>query len=203
LNRLVDHAAYRSDYQRALTGIRGVAALWVLLYHAWVYSTPRLIQFELAGIQFDITPLFSTGFVGVDLFFVLSAYLLGTRYFRWIEGRAPRPVLQQYFMRRVARVYPAYLLQLFLLLLLAATTSLYTMPGGAALLAHLFFYFNLPPPLDQSTERCVVDIANRVLFLSFTAITDTAAPGTSHPVAHRGRYWRGDRLSLLGIRAFS
>jgi peptidoglycan/LPS O-acetylase OafA/YrhL len=145
LNQLVDHAAYRSDYQRALTGIRGVAALWVLLYHAWVYSTPRLIQFELAGIQFDITPLFSTGFVGVDLFFVLSAYLLGTRYFRWIEGRASRPGFRQYFLRRVARVYPAYLLQLFLLLLIAATTSLYTMPDGTALLAHLFFYFNLPP----------------------------------------------------------
>jgi peptidoglycan/LPS O-acetylase OafA/YrhL len=145
LNQLVDHAAYRSDYQRALTGIRGVAALWVLLYHAWVYSTPRLIQFELAGIQFDITPLFSIGFVGVDLFFVLSAYLLGTRYFRWIEGRASRPALDQYFLRRVARVYPAYLLQLSLLLLIAATTSLYTMPGGTALLAHLFFYFNLPP----------------------------------------------------------
>ena len=145
MNRLVDHAAYRSDYQRALTGIRGVAALWVLLYHAWVYSTPRLIQFDLWSIQFDFTPLFSTGFVGVDLFFVLSAYLLGARYFRWIEGRGKRPDLAQYLVRRVRRIYPAYLVQLLLLLLLAATTTLYTMPGGESLLAHLFFYFNLPP----------------------------------------------------------
>jgi len=145
LNRLVDHAAYRSDYQRALTGIRGVAALWVLLYHAWVYSTPRLIQFDLLGIQFNLTPLFSAGFVGVDLFFVLSAYLLGARYFRWIEGRASRPDLARYFVRRIRRIYPAYLVQLLLLLLLAATTTLYTMPGGKSLLAHLFFFFNLPP----------------------------------------------------------
>jgi peptidoglycan/LPS O-acetylase OafA/YrhL len=142
---LNDHASYRSDYQRALTGIRGIAALWVLLYHAWVYAKPRLIQFELAGFNVDITPLFSTGFVGVDLFFVLSAYLLGARYFRWIEGRASRPDLGQYLFRRVKRIYPAYLVQLLLLLIIAATTALYTMPGFNALLAHLVFYFGLPP----------------------------------------------------------
>ncbi len=142
---LIDHAAYRRDYLRSLTGLRGVAALWVLLYHAWVFSTPRLIQFDLLGIHLDVTPLFSAGFVGVDLFFVLSAYLLGARFFRWIEGRGSRPDLAQYFVRRIRRIYPAYLVQLLLLLLLAATTTLYTMPDGASLLAHLFFYFNLPP----------------------------------------------------------
>ena len=145
MKRLTDHAAYRSDYQRALTGIRGVAALWVLLYHAWVYSTPRLIQFDLAGFHVDLTPLFSTGFVGVDLFFVLSAYLLGARYFRWVEGRAERPDLRNYFLRRVKRIYPAYLAQLVLLLLIAATTTLYALPGIKSLLAHLIFYFRLPP----------------------------------------------------------
>ena len=99
------------------------------------------MQFELSGINIDLTPLFSTGFVGVDLFFVLSAYLLGARYFRWIEGRAARPDVRQYFLRRVRRIYPAYLVQLLILLLIAALTSLYVMPDAKSLVAHLFFYF--------------------------------------------------------------
>ena len=145
MTQLLDHAAYRRDYRRGLTGLRGVAALWVLLYHAWVYSVPRAMQFDLFGMPFDVTPLFSAGFVGVDLFFVLSAYLLGARYFRWIEGRSSRPALGQYLLRRVRRIFPAYLFQLALILVLAATTTLYVFPDTAALLAHLFFYFSLPP----------------------------------------------------------
>lgn len=142
---LKDHAAYRRDYQRALTGLRGIAALWVLLYHAWVYSTPRLMQLDILGLELNFTPLFSLGFVGVDLFFVLSAYLLGTSWFRWVEGKSERPDTRQYLLRRFRRIYPAYLVQLLLLLGLAATTTLYTVPGGWELLAHFFFYFNLPP----------------------------------------------------------
>ncbi len=145
MTQLLDHAAYRRDYRRGLTGLRGIAALWVLLYHAWVYSVPKQMQFGLLGMQFDVTPLFSAGFVGVDLFFVLSAYLLGARYFRWIEGRDSRPVLSQYLLRRARRIFPAYLFQLLLILLLAATTTLYVFPSAAALFAHLFFYFSLPP----------------------------------------------------------
>ena len=145
MTRLLDHAAYRRDYRRGLTGLRGIAALWVLLYHAWVYSVPREMQFGLLGLQFDVTPLFSAGFVGVDLFFVLSAYLLGARYFRWIEGRASRPALARYLLRRARRIFPAYLFQLAVLLLLAATTTLYAFPSGVDLIAHFFFYFSLPP----------------------------------------------------------
>ena len=31
-----DHALDHRDYVRGLTGLRGFAALWVFLYHAWV-----------------------------------------------------------------------------------------------------------------------------------------------------------------------
>ncbi len=34
----------------ALTGLRGMAALWVLVYHAWVYVTPKALLFTFFGV---------------------------------------------------------------------------------------------------------------------------------------------------------
>ncbi len=100
----------------ALTGLRGFAALWVLLYHAWVFSEPRRIAFELAGMDFDLTPFFSLGWAGVQIFFVLSGFLLSLPFARWRAGMGPQPGIGAYFLRRAMRVYPAFYLQLAVLL---------------------------------------------------------------------------------------
>ena len=129
----------------ALTGLRGFAALWVLLFHVWALSgSPPL---SIPGIGSVHGGWFlNLGWAGVDIFFCLSAFLLVLPFAQWRLGSAPRPHTGRYLLRRVLRIYPAYLTQLALLLLAAALFGYGTIPGGEALLAHLFLWFNMGEP---------------------------------------------------------
>jgi peptidoglycan/LPS O-acetylase OafA/YrhL len=140
-----DHAVDHSDYFGALTGLRGFAALWVFLYHAWVYAEPRLMMVHLGDWSADWTPLFSMGWAGVDFFFVLSAFLLSLPFAHWACGERPYPAPGRYMLKRFKRIFPAYWFQLVVLLAIAFGTSFYAFPSLKSLAGHAVMYFNLPP----------------------------------------------------------
>ena len=95
----------------ALTGLRGVAALWVLLFHTWqTAGAPRI---EWLGVP--VWHVLSAGWMGVDLFFVLSGFLLGAPFARAVHDGLPRPDLGRFWRRRIGRVVPAYWGQLLVL----------------------------------------------------------------------------------------
>ncbi len=101
-------------YSDALTGLRGIAALWVLVFHLWQFmGGPRL-----AVGPVDFTPLAARGHFGVDLFFVLSGYLIGGA---WVIARLGGPAVPMgtFWKRRFLRVFPAYWAQWAVLALLA------------------------------------------------------------------------------------
>jgi len=89
-------ASTTREWVPALQSLRGLAALWVVLYHLQVY----LAFFHLALLPI---PGLNVGWLGVDLFFVLSAYLLGQPF---LEGRPPR--LGRFVADRFLRIAPAY-----------------------------------------------------------------------------------------------
>lgn len=130
----------RADaYLPAVTGLRGVAAGWVLLYHGWQFAHgPKL---AVGGI--DLTPLLATGYMGVDLFFVLSGFLLGLPFIAARRDPSlPAPSLRRFWANRFRRVLPAYWFQLSLLVviaLLAGTPAF----GLGDVLAHYGLVFNL------------------------------------------------------------
>jgi len=124
-----------------LTGLRGFAALWVLLYHAWVDAVPRLMTIGSGAFVLDLTPLFSCGWAGVDIFFTLSAFLLSLPFVSWQLGLAPRPSLRTFWLRRVLRIFPAYYAQILVLLALAAF-GIGTWPGLGQLAGNLVLWFN-------------------------------------------------------------
>ena len=129
----------------ALTGLRGVAAFWVLLYHAWVQAGPRLMDFGEGAWRIDLTPLFSCGWAGVDIFFTLSAFLLSLPFVAWQTGRAPRPALGTFWLRRVLRIFPAWYAQVAVLLLLAGVFGIGDWPAPIRLAGNLLLAFNLGP----------------------------------------------------------
>jgi peptidoglycan/LPS O-acetylase OafA/YrhL len=112
----------------------------VLLYHAWQFAGgPKLVLGPL-----DLTPLAACGFFGVDLFFVLSGYLLGLPFIRARMAAAPQPSLRRFWQRRCRRVLPAYWTQLVILLAIATVAAGGVMPLGAGeLVAHAGLLFNL------------------------------------------------------------
>lgn len=84
----------------SLTGIRGVAAVWVMLFHLQQSTSP---YFGIDGL--DGHPLIANGFRGVDLFFILSGFILMFAHERdFLE--IGRENLVRFAKLRFLRVYP-------------------------------------------------------------------------------------------------
>jgi peptidoglycan/LPS O-acetylase OafA/YrhL len=79
----------------ALTGLRFVAALYVFLFH--MHSSWPVTSHEL------ISSVLKQGAIGMSIFFVLSGFVLTYQYQDGSKG--PR----DYFVSRLARIYPVYL----------------------------------------------------------------------------------------------
>lgn len=71
----------------ALDGLRGLAVVAVLIYHAFPAVSPN-------------------GFAGVDIFFVLSGFLITSLLLRE-RATTGRVSLRHFYMRRILRLYPA------------------------------------------------------------------------------------------------
>ncbi len=121
-----------------LTGIRGFAALAVLFYH---------IRPAMAGfLPGDVIAVLAQGYLAVDLFFVLSGFVLWWNYGAQFAEQGTRAAAP-FIVRRFARIFPLHLailaaMLLFALLLLVTGRD----PGGrydfAALPAHLLLVQN-------------------------------------------------------------
>jgi peptidoglycan/LPS O-acetylase OafA/YrhL len=92
-----------------LTGVRGLAATAVVAYHFFGGVFPLDSSFERA---------IRRGYLSVDVFFVLSGFVLAMNYGRLFEGRFGFAVWADFMKRRVARIYPIYLVVLFCQLIL-------------------------------------------------------------------------------------
>lgn len=87
---------FRADIQ----GLRGIAVAFVLLFHAGI-------------------PGFKGGFVGVDIFFVLSGYLITGNLLRELKSTG-RINFREFYARRIRRLLPASFLVLIVTLIVAA-----------------------------------------------------------------------------------
>jgi peptidoglycan/LPS O-acetylase OafA/YrhL len=120
----------------ALDGLRGVAILAVLFFH-YAGGTPK--QSHSFFID-SISMVISFGWTGVDLFFVLSGFLItGILY----DTRNSTRYYRNFYARRILRIFPAYYLMLTIYLLLTPYLHLHWKP------AHLFFlaYLGYPAAL--------------------------------------------------------
>lgn len=86
---------------RALTGIRGVAAAIIVIYH---FGEVQL--FGGGSIAYYRIP---HGYLPVDLFFMLSGYVMGLTYKDAFGGAGYLRSYAIFMLKRVARLYPAYL----------------------------------------------------------------------------------------------
>ena len=97
-----------------LNTIRGVAILMVLVYHAFYWGID-LSKFAPAEKLF-LTAAW-TGRLGVNLFFVLSGFLITGLL---IDGKTRKDYFKRFYIRRGLRILPAFLLTLVVLLVARA-----------------------------------------------------------------------------------
>ncbi|MEY2927726.1 MAG: hypothetical protein RL367_2203 [Pseudomonadota bacterium] len=94
-----------------LTGLRGIAAWAVVIYHirsgagGWM---PHLVE-----------RIFARGFLAVDLFFMLSGFVIWLNYATWFETRGWRGY-GGFLQKRLARIWPLHALVLIAMTALAA-----------------------------------------------------------------------------------
>lgn len=105
------------------TSLRGVAALLVIFYHLQLGGEYRF-GFESA------TPFFAAGYLWVDLFFVLSGFII--TYTNSRDGVSPleRHEIRRFAISRFARIYPLHLFCLAYLVMFEVLLAL-VMPGSA------------------------------------------------------------------------
>jgi len=103
----------------SLNGLRGIAILLVLLYHNFAY--------------FQITYF---GWVGVDLFFVLSGFLI-TRIL--LSAKESDHYFKNFYIRRALRIFPLYYLSILIFLFIEHALPL---PATMSFSNHLDFYLS-------------------------------------------------------------
>jgi peptidoglycan/LPS O-acetylase OafA/YrhL len=97
----------RLGNNRPLTSIRGLAALWVIGSHVTLPTAEHWSPVLYAILR--------PGYMGVDVFFVLSGFILATVY----QDLSPAGVAR-FFVKRIARLYP---LNLAILAVLAGAVA--------------------------------------------------------------------------------
>ena len=94
-------------YLHNLTPLRGIAALWVATYHFG--SLLKLIPPKQ-------TMLIEKGYLMVDLFFIMSGFIMWHVYAASFSERITETNFRRFMVARFARIYPLHLFTLFVLI---------------------------------------------------------------------------------------
>jgi peptidoglycan/LPS O-acetylase OafA/YrhL len=96
---------------RGLTGLRGIAALIVFFAHTRETLESRGVSLEVSTL---LKRLFLSGGRQVDIFFVLSGFILALIYQSWFGEEVKRSSYVKFLQRRFARIYPLHAFMLIL-----------------------------------------------------------------------------------------
>ncbi len=127
----------------ALDGLRGIAIILVMLHHFTYYRPTAGIDAQIAGVLFF-------GWAGVDLFFVLSGFLITGIL---LDTRDSKRYFTTFYARRTLRIFPLYYLVLFF--------ALIVLPNFPALHTVLAGPIELPPQLPYWLYLTNISIAER------------------------------------------
>lgn len=138
-------------YRPEIDGLRAFAVLAVIMYHA-----PPVY---ILGINF-----FSGGFIGVDIFFVISGYLITSIIIKEIAEKKTFS-LKFFYERRVRRIVPVLL---FVILISSIYASFYLLPKGLldysnSAISSIFFFSNFYFYLAEFDYSTLVNLKKPLL----------------------------------------
>ena len=96
MNNFIPIVNHSLKYNPSIDGLRGIAISLVIIFHIW----PEYLSF---------------GYVGVDIFFLLSGYLITKIIYTKLEEK--KFLLKEFYRNRVRRIFPSFIIVLFTILL--------------------------------------------------------------------------------------
>lgn len=157
----LDLDLYGVGRMKSIDGLRGIAALAVVVHHAATYGNYQKISSPVFQI---IISVLNQGYLGVPLFFVISGFCIHLKAADQIVGGVePRIQFIEFWKRRILRLYPTYFVVLvfsmsLLLIALAlnksvASLEIYPEPKlkwmSWDFFAHTFMLHGLHPIFDK------------------------------------------------------
>lgn len=126
-----------------INGLRGFAILSVLYYHVFSRLIPPGYKSRIyAGITILPFTHLSSAWLGVNLFFLLSGFVLAYPYFLGKRGFTAPSDFKEFYLRRAKRMLPLYYFSVvFCIVFISQRVSLPEFPREALLLATVTFNF--------------------------------------------------------------
>lgn len=97
MNTLSNNKFFKSNYDPFIDGLRSISVIFVIFFHAY----PKI---------------FPNGFIGVDVFFVISGFLITNLL---IKQKMSINVLLNFYARRICRIFPALIIVLLTSIVIA------------------------------------------------------------------------------------
>ncbi|MCK2147769.1 acyltransferase family protein [Marinobacter alexandrii] len=127
---------------RGPDGLRGIAALWVVLFHIWGAIQRR----DTSWVPSLVQTFLDAGFLGVDIFFVLSGFVI-------TYSLAGKPIgdyfVPKFILRRSIRIDPPYWATIVMAIVFIVAKNIFfpeyqeTLPSFESVIAHIFYLQDL------------------------------------------------------------
>ncbi len=130
------------EYFAEIDGLRFIAILSVVLFH--ISCAVRAVTVDSLRDHLIIASIFKNGWQGVELFFVISGFIIGLPFAKHYINGEKKVRLKPYFLRRLTRLEPPYFISLLLFFgiqLLAHQNSL--AHGLPSVIASMFYVNNI------------------------------------------------------------
>lgn len=169
------------DYIAVIDGYRFIAIAWVVIFHVNSLLVPdKSVEATLGLADSALYGFLRAGAYGVQLFFVISGFLLALPFAKHHAGMGPDVELRKYFMRRLTRLEPPYLICLLLLYIhMALKQEHFFQDLFPHFLAGLFYCHGLifmePNPINPVFWSLEVEVQFYILLPLFAYIFRLAA----------------------------
>ncbi len=181
-----------------LDGIRGLAMIAVVIFHVWQQSW-MWPTFDIFGFKLDLNSAAISGFLGVEILFVLSGFCLFLPY----ASDSARPFdARAFYKKRLIRILPSYFFSMAVLLIFDRGINIGSgMTAVGNVLSNAFFVSNITGLFGgKSVNGVYWSLAVEMQFYLFFPLIARAMKKHPHiTMAAAALVANGYRLSILAF----
>jgi peptidoglycan/LPS O-acetylase OafA/YrhL len=137
-------------YYPFLDGLRAIAILWILFYHTAQHFD---LKPRFGDPFYPLAMIISRGFLGVDIFFVISGFLITGL----LIGDPTRRIrIERFYLRRCFKIIPSYYFAVIIGIFLSVIVHPRFLRSPMAVLSHFLFFQNYFPRIPILEHTWVV-----------------------------------------------